>query len=209
MSKTVNTNFKKTTWYNDLPPAIDADQLNRLEEAIGDLYYRVFGTDNDVSIIQNNDEDARYTLIHALNCINLILKELGIEVDNVGSSLTTTSKIDEIQSSVPTIVDNLTTYESNMGLSAKQGANLNESIINLTKELNDKVGLIDDKYMLIEQYVQDKSTSRVKDSAKLNGKEASSYVLKTNHEADIRNLEQKISSSSVQWRTFDSNGLEE
>lgn len=211
MSKTINEKFEPVQWNDDGPPAIEAKLLNRLEDAIGALYYRVFGTDGQASI-SDSDNDARKTLIHALRCIDVIIKELKLEYvnDSTTLDLEKTSRIDalettvdNIRKSIPNIVDNLNSNDKTSALSANQGSELNRRIVNLTEELEEKVGLIDSKYMLVEKYVDDDDPLklRVKDSAQLGGKNASSYVEKISYNAKINELETRMNNTFV-WKTF-------
>lgn len=211
MSKTITEKFEPVQWNDDGPPAIEARQLNRLEDAIGALYYRVFGTDGQESI-SDSDKDAKKTLIHALRCIDVIIQELKLEYvnDSTTLDLEKTSRIDalettvdNIRKSIPNIVDNLNSNDKTSALSANQGFELNRRIVNLTEELEEKVGLIDSKYMLVEKYVDDDDPLklRVKDSAQLGGKNASSYVEKISYNAKINELETRMNNTFV-WKTF-------
>ena len=218
MSKTITEKFEPVQWYDDGPPAIEAKQLNRLEDAIGALYYRVFGTDGQESI-SDSDNDAKKTLIHALRCIDVIIQELDLEYVNDSTTLEKTSRIDalettvidnkddiieelsKIRKSIPNIVDNLNSHDTTSALSANQGSELNRRIVNLTEELEEKVGLIDSKYMLVEKYVDNESMLRVKDSAQLGGKDASAYVETISYNAKIKDLETRMNNTFV-WKTF-------
>lgn len=218
MSKTITEKFEPVQWNDDGPPAIEAKQLNRLEDAIGALYYRVFGTDGQESI-SDSDNDAKKTLIHALRCIDVIIQELDLEYVNGSTTLEKTSRIDELETtiignkddiikeldkirkSIPNIVDNLNSNDKTSALSANQGYELNRLISNLADELEKKVGLIDSNYMLVTKYVDDASKSRVKDSAQLGGKDASSYVEKISYDKKIQELENHMNNTFV-WKTF-------
>ena len=218
MSKTITEKFEPVQWYDDGPPAIEAKQLNRLEDAIGALYYRVFGTDGQESI-SDSDNDAKKTLIHALRCIDVIIQELDLEYVNDSTTLEKTSRIDELETtvidnkddiikeldniskSIPKIVDRLDSTDKTSALSANQGYELNRLISNLAGELEDKVGLIDSNSMSVTKYVDDESKARVKDSAQLGGKAASSYVEKISYNAKIEELETRMNNTFV-WKTF-------
>lgn len=218
MSKTITEKFEPVQWNDDGPPAIEAKQLNRLEDAIGALYYRVFGTDGEKSI-SDSDSDAKKTLIHALRCIDVIIQELDLEYVNDSTTLEKTSRIDalettvidnkddiieelnKISKSIPKIVDRLDSTDTTSALSAHQGYELNRLISNLADELEEKVGSIDSNYMSVTKYVDDESKARVRDSAQLGGKNASSYVEKISYDKKIKELEDHMNNIFV-WKTF-------
>lgn len=235
MPRNISENFRPTTWIDDQPPAIDANQLNRIEEAIYSLYYRVFGVTGEDKI-NDTDVDAKKTLTYALKSINHILDELKISHEGDGTSLSGRSVIDELnenanaletkidttKNSIPDIINTLTSERSDAALAANQGRALKKFIDDGDAKLSQLITTLDGRlntdYMSIDTYVDTTDETRVKDSAKLGGKSADQYVLDSDLDSitkSITELESIVNeltgnlpddSSKFVWKMFDDNG---